>query len=272
MQIKLPRGEAAMPDDSYRTIRTLLASTKPEKLREGLKLAELEVAKVGSSEARPLFEMVSTLFYIDTLDHPELVPILDEAINLTVRFGAWVIPILVDNLDEGDLKAQWATAHVLGRIGTAAIAPLLTEYESAANPTLRAFILYALGKVKVPGIVQASPAALEAARSPNLELRDTATRALGKFVESIPQASLSEKMKRRFIECLRGNLSDTNASVRAKAIRSLGKMAKHGHLTESERMQLKAVCRRITGTDENNEWDRAYVVRKEAAEALTYLE
>ena len=235
-----------MPDDSYRTIRTLLASTKPEKLREGLKLAELEVAKVGSSEARPLFEMVSTLF--------------------------WVIPILVDNLDEGDLKAQWATAHVLGRIGTAAIAPLLTEYESAANPTLRAFILYALGKVKVPGIVQAAPAALEAARSANLELRDTATRALGKFVESIPRASLSEKMKRRFIECLRGNLSDTNASVRAKAIRSLGKMAKHGHLTESERMQLKAVCRRITGTDEDNEWDRAYVVRKEAAEALTHLE
>jgi HEAT repeat protein len=260
-----------MPDDSYRTIRALLASTQPDKLREGLRLVELEVAKVGSREAGPLFEMISALFYIDTLDHPELVPILDEAIDLTVRFGAWVIPVLIENLDEGDLKAQWAAANVLGRIGAEAVPPLLREYESTANPTLRAFILYALGKVKASGIVQAVPITLEAARSGNLELRDTATRALGKFVESLPPASLSEKMKRQFIECLRGNLSDANASVRAKAIRGLGKMAKYGHLTKPECEQLKAVCRRITGTDENNEWDRAYVVRKEAAEALTFV-
>jgi hypothetical protein len=261
-----------MPDDSYRAIRALLASPHPEKLREGLKLVELEVAKVGSSEAKLLFEMVSTLFYIDVLDHPELVPILDEAVDLTVRLGTWVIPILVENLDEGDLKAQWAAAHVLGRIGADAIAPLMTEYESADNPTLRAFILYALGKIKSPGIVQAVPVTFEAARSGNLELRDTATRALGKYVECIPPMSLSEKLRKQFIECLRSNLSDTNASVRSKAIRSLGKMAKYGHLTKSECEQLGAVCRRITGTDENNDWDRAYVVRKEAGEALGHVE
>jgi hypothetical protein len=69
---------------------------------------------------------------------------------------------------------------------------------------------------------------------------------------------------------LRKNLSDPSASVRAKAIRSLGKLAKYDHLTDSERDQLKAVCRHIMGTDEAGEWDRAYVVRKEAKEALGY--
>jgi hypothetical protein len=260
-----------MPDSSYSTIRALLASTHPEELREGLKQVKTEIARIGSSEARPLFEMVSTLFYIDLLDHPELAPILDEAINLTVGFGSWIIPILVDNLDAGDIKAQWAAAHVLGRIGADAIEPLMAEYATTTDPTVRAFIMYALGKIKSPKVIKAAALVLEAAQSPNLELRDTATRALGKTIESITPESLSKNLKRQFIECLRKNLADHNASIRAKAVRSLGKLAKHGHLADAEREELKAVCSHIKGTDKDGDWDRAYVVRKEADEALKYL-
>jgi hypothetical protein len=248
----------------------LLASAHPEELRKGLRLAEKEIT--DSDKARSLFEIISTLFYIDTLDHPELAPILDQAVNLMARLGSWIIPVLVANLDEGDLKAQMAVANVLGRIGAGAIDPLIADYSSAVDPAMRAYILYALGKVKSPQIVKAVPLALEAAQNEYLELRDTATRALGKFIESLPPADLSKELKRQFIECLRTNLSDPNASVRSKAIRSLGKMAKYGHLTNSECGQLEAVCHRIMGTDENNEWDRAYIVRKEAEEALGYLD
>jgi len=258
-------------DDLYRNLRLHLAGTQPDELRKGLKVAEEEMSQADPDKARSLFEMIFTLFYIDTLDHPELAPILDEAINLMARFGSWIIPILVANLDEGDLKAQMAAANVLGRIGADAIDPLMTAYASTANPTMRAFLLYALGKVKSPQIVKAVPPALEAAQDKNLELRDTATRSLGKFIESLPPADLSEDLKRQFIDCLRSNLSDPNASVRSKAIRSLGKMAKFGHLADSECSQLKAVCNRIMGTDEHYEWDRAYIVRKEAEEALGYL-
>ena len=53
-------------------------------------------------------------------------------------------------------------------------------------------------------------------------------------------------------------------------MRSLGKLAKHGHLTGRERWELAAALRRILGQDEHFEWDRAYVVRKEAKEALEY--
>ena len=260
-----------MPKESFQTIKRLLASNQPEDLSQGLRLAEREISQSSAAEARSLFEMVTPLFYIDTLDHLELVPILNEAINFIARFGSWVIPILVDNLDEGDIKAQWAIANVLGRMGEDAIQALMKEYASADNPTLRAFILYALGKIKSPQIVQAASVGLEAAQAENLELRDTATRALGKFIESIPVADLTAELKKEFIQCLRRNLSDPNASVRSKAIRSLGKMARYGHLTESEGNQLRAVCHRIMGTDESNEWDRAYVVRKEAEEALGYL-
>jgi hypothetical protein len=259
-----------MSEDSYEAIQTLLESTKPEELRRGLELVRQEISRVGSSEARPLFEMVSAIFYIDPLDHPELVPILDEAVSLVVGFGEWVIPILVDSLDAGDLKAQLAIGHALGRIGADAIEPLMIEYQASTDPARRTFVLYAMGKIKSPQIVQAAPLALEAAGSPDLELRDTATRAIGKFVESIPPADLSEELRVAFVERLRDNLADPNAGIRAKAVRSFGKLAKYGHLDAAEREKLRALCRLILGVDGNFDWDRAFIVRKEAKEALEY--
>ena len=141
-----------MSENSYATIKLLLASTAPEELRAGLDLAKKEIARVGTSEARPLFEMVSAIFYVDPFDHPELAPILDEAVSLIVGFGEWVIPMLIESLDAGDLKAQWAVANALGRIGADAIKPLMLEYASTTDLTRRAFILYTLGKVKSPKI------------------------------------------------------------------------------------------------------------------------
>jgi len=247
-----------------------LASKRFEDLRRGLELAELEIVKIGSSEAKPVFEMISPLFYIDALDHPELVPILDESVSLAARLGPPIIPTLIQSLNAGDLKAQWAIAHVLGRIGADAINPMIMAYASATDSTMRAFILYALGKIKSPKIVQAAALALEAAESLNLELRDTATRALGKLAESIPSHMLPEDTRRLFLERLYKNLSDQNTGVRAKAMRSLGKLARYKHMTVPERAQLKAICQSILGTDDSGEWDRAYRIRREAGEALQY--
>lgn len=261
-----------MPVDSYDKIRALLGSARREDLEEGLALVEKEIARTGSAEARSLFEILSALFYIDLLDHPELAPIVDKAISLTVGFGTWVIPVLIEKLDAGDMKSQWMVAHVLGRIGEDAIGSLMTVYAATTNATLRAFILYALGKIRSPKILKASALALEAARASNLELRDTATRALGRLVEVVPPDQLTGEVRNRFVECLRGNLADSNVGIRAKAMRSLGKMARYGHLTGAERERLKETCQHILGTDAAGDWDRAYVVRKEAQEALGFLE
>ena len=187
-----------------------------------------------------------------------------------VGFGEWVIPKLLDTLEAGDIKAQLAISHALGRIGADAINPLVTEYQASTDAARRMFILYALGKIKSPKILQAAPLALEAAQSPDLELRDTATRALGKFLESIPPADLSVELREVLIERLQTNLADPSPGIRAKAVRSFGKLARYGHLSATEREKLNALCRLILGVDEGFDWDRAYIVRREAKEALEY--
>ena len=258
-------------EDSHRSIEKLLASSKPEEIRQGLKLAKSEIARVGISEAKSLFEIVSTIFHIDPLDRPDLLPVLDEAISLVVSFGKWIIPILVEQLDAGDIKAQMAVAQALGRIGDEAIEPLIAAYESSSDPARRSFVLYALGKIKSPNVTKAARLALEAAQSYNLELRDTAARAIGKFAESIPPSQLTGEVRKGFIKELQSNLANPNPGIRAKAMRSLGKLAKYGHLTTDERQRVRTTCLIILGREENYEWDRAYVVRKEAEEALAYV-
>jgi HEAT repeat protein len=260
-----------MPEQPYHQIEILLSSSDPEKIHQGLELVRQEIARIGSSQARPLFELVAMLFHFDMLDRPDLVPVLNEAVSLVVGFGDWVIPELVHELDDGDLKVQLTIGHALGRIGADAIQPLIAEYKSTDQAARRVFILYAMGKIKSPMIQAAVPLALEAVESPDQELRDTATRALGKFAESIPSLQASEALRREFIEKLQHNLADTSPGIRAKAIRSLGKLAKYGHMTPPEREALKAICQRLMGTDENYEWDYAFIVRREAEEALQYV-
>jgi HEAT repeat protein len=257
--------------DLYRTIGALLASTEPDEILRGLGLVEAQIPKMGESESRQLFEMVFSLFYIDPLDLPGHVPVLEEAISVVSRFGKWVIPVLIQSLESGDVKAQMAIAQALGRMGPDAIAPLIAEYEGCPEPGCGAFVLYALGKIKSPAIVAAAPVALDAAGSPDLELRDSATRAIGKFAESIPAGGLAEELRAGLVVVLQRNLADTSPGIRAKAVRSLGKLARFGHLTANESGQLEVTLKRILGEDEAFEWDRAYVVRKEAREALQYV-
>lgn len=260
-----------MSAEAYDAIRTLLASDDAAEIHEGLALIREEIARVGSREARPLFELVATLFYLDPLDRPDLLPVLDEAVDLVVGFGEWVIPALVGKLDAGDVKAQMTAGHALGRIGADAIPPLVEEYAVAADDSHRAFILYALGKIRSPKVVSAARLALGAAASPDLELRDTATRTLGRFAEAIPPAEMPEGLRREFLARLQANLADGNTGVRAKAIRSLGKMARWGHLRPEEREVFGKTCHNLIGDDEAFDWDRAFVVRREAEEALRYL-
>ncbi len=260
-----------MEEHLRHTIERLLASHHPDDLHQGLELIKREISRVGSDEASTLFELVSTIFYIDPLDRPDLAPLLSEAIALVVGFGKWVIPPLLQQLDASDLKAQIAIANALGRLGADAVSPLLHEFQTAADSPRRQFVLYALGKIKSPRVAQAFAHAVDAAAAQDRELRDTATRTLGKFAEALPPGSLGDEMRQRVVQALQKNLGDRSPAIRAKAVRSLGKFAKCGHLTAAERATLKRTFALILGKDERFEWDRAYLVRKEAAEALVYL-
>jgi HEAT repeat protein len=261
-----------MTEATYRQIEDLLCTRDPEQVRLGLGQLKEEAGRDASVDVERLCMMVLPLFYIDTLDHPEYAPVIGEAVEALALLGEQAIPVLIQNMEAGDVKAQMALAQALGLMGEPAITPLIAQYSSGCGePSCRAFLLYALGKVKSPAVLQATPLLLDAVASPELELRDTAARSIGKCMESIPAGSLPCETRNTIVRALRGCLTDASASVRAKAVRSLGKMARYGHLTPEQLAELKSTLQRLLGQDERFEWDRAYVVRKEATEAAGYV-
>ena len=261
-----------MAAERYEKIKTLLSSENSEEIHQGLVLIREELPDIAEESALTLFEMVSALFYIDLLDHPEHAHVLDEAVSLVADFGEFVIPILLDNLDAGDIKAQLTIGHAFGRVGESALEPLLESFKCEESEECRIFLVYALGKIRSPKVLEAFEQVLDAARSDNLELRDTAVRALGNFVEVIPPADLPEGYKKGMLEVIQVNLGDSSAGVRSKAIRSYGKLARYGHLTKQEKQKCKKTCELLVGVDDKFDWDRAYIVRKEAQDALDCLE
>ncbi len=252
-------------------IKALLSSVEPEEIRKGLAKARHAAKEAPPGEAETLFEMVAALFYVDPLDRPDLAPVLDEAITAVAELGPRLLPGLLAHIDAGDVKAQIAVGHALGRMGTEAVKPLLSAYQATTDMDRRCFILYALGKISSPEVVAAAPFLIDGASSPDRELRDTATRAIGRFAENVPPGRMTELTRRSIVSALETNLEDPSPAIRAKAVRSLGKLGKHGHLSPEERSDVIVACCRLSGRSEPFQRDRAYVVRLEAEEALRNL-
>lgn len=261
-----------MTPDTYQEIKNLLNSPNPEHIHKGLVKIREKLPSIDDKQARSLFEMVSVLFHVDLFDHPDQAGVVDEAISLVADFGEEVIPYLLNDLDAGDMKAQLAIGHAFGRVGEPALEPLLESYKCEENEECRIFLVYAMGKIESPRVLEAFESVLQAAKSDNLELRDTAVRALGRFVEHIKPEDLPEEYKKDMLDVVQENLADNSPGVRAKAIRSYGKLARYGHLDKEERAKLRETCELLLGVDDQFDWDRAYIVRKEAQEALDCLE
>jgi hypothetical protein len=84
-------------------------------------------------------------------------------------------------------------------------------------------------------------------------------------MENVSASEVEQSLRSAVFARLIGALRDTHSGVRAKACRSLGKMAKRGYLDSTETKILSQESARLLGRGEGS-WDGAFVVRKEAAE------
>ncbi len=246
----------------------LLSSENKEKILEGLQQVEENINVIS---AEVIEDVISALFFIDLGDHPEMIDVKDKAIKVLSKFGDTIISYCIKNLAETDMKAALDYARVLGNIGKDAVDPLMEEYSNTSSGDTRSFILYALSKIKDKYITKAMPLIISEASSQNDEIRDTATRTLGKIFENLKPGEIDNILVETIFNVLINRVADFKAPIRAKAVRSIGKIAKGGFLNDKQKEQFKVICHRLLGEDEHFDWDRAFIVRKEAKEALKYL-
>ena len=262
-----------MQQDTYRTISALLASTDPAEIHRGLTLVKAQLPALSEEEALPLLDMVVALFYIDPLDLPEHLPVLEEAITVAAGFGTWAIPVLIQDMATGDVKAQMALAQALGHMGADAIARWSRNITTAPRPAAARSCSMRWARSSRRRSSWPCPLALEAAGAADQELRDSATARHRQICRIDPAGGLSAE-------------PGCDALVERLRIEPRRRQPRHpreGRAQPGQAGEIRPPDRRaaraaqvtlsgILGEDEHFEWDRAYVVRKEAKEALGYVE
>lgn len=260
-----------MTVDSLPAALRCLQGDRPEAIAECLEYLQGELGRLPDAEFRGAVEEVCALFYVDTADRPDLQPLLDRAVRVLAAQGTRVVPQLLELMRGSDIKSHLFLGRTLGTIGPAAL-PALRRVIATEDPYSRSFALFAVGKVHDPAVKEALPEVVGSLMHPDKEVRDSAARTLGKIAERVPVGDLDPARRTEIYEVLFRALSDAQPAVRAKAVRSLGKLARFGYLDATQEQHVRLAVLRILGRDETEEWDRAFIVRREAEETLRYLE
>lgn len=227
--------------------------------------------RLREPEHRRVIEMVCSLLYIDALDRPDFEEVLQRAMDVLADQGARVIPMLLAQLQGSDIKSHTYLARILAMMGDQAVPRLRTVIATAEDPYVRTFVLYALGKMTSRGVARALPEVIGSLMHPDREVRDSAARTLGKIAAVVPQRLLTPRRRREMFETLLRAARDVQPAVRAKAMRSLGKMAAAGLLNGRQQTMLERSARAALGESDVYAWDNAYIVRREARETLDRL-
>ena len=227
------------------------------------------LARTDGADFRLGVEGLCSLFYIDTADRPDLETALERTTEVLAEQGGRVVPVLLALMQGSDLKSHIHLARILGRIGPPALQPLRELLAASEDPYSRAFALYAIGKMSCAECAQALPEMITGLAHPDKEVRDTAARTLGIVATVVPPAGLTEPQRGAMFDALLGATQDHQPAVRAKAFRSLGKMASAGLLGPDRLKAFLAHARAALGQSESKGWDYAFIVRREAEEALS---
>lgn len=250
-----------------------LLSADPKVISEGIKEIAVELKnKPDQEELSIIFDALTSLFYLDTFDRPDLRQVREQAQAVVVSMGTDAIPLIMERQKHTDFKAELVFAQTCGLMGEKVIQPLEDYYYKHDESFARAFILYAFGKIRSSKIVNVLPTIIQSVKSPSRELEDTAVRALGKVCESINPKDVDDTTRDDMFNALAQKLTHPNDVIRSKAVRSLGKMVRYGITDELQNDHLRAKTREILGLEEEDQaWDYAYLVRREAQEVLNYL-
>ncbi len=260
-----------MTPDNLSAALHSLQSDSPDRIGEGLAHLRASMGSLPEAEFRGAVEELCSLFYVDTADRPDLQPLLDRAVGVLAAQGPRVVPQLLELMRGSDIKSHLYLARTLAYVGREAL-PALRRVIATDDPYSRSFALFAVGKVHDPAVREALPEVIGSLMHPDKEVRDSAARALGKIAEAVPATQLAEDRRAEIFDVLFRTLSDVQPAVRAKAVRSLGKLVRAAYLTPAQEERVRAAVLRILGRDEAHEWDRAFIVRREAEQALHFLE
>jgi len=188
------------------------------------------------------------------------------------KFGPEMIPLLLKHLIEADSETAVYIGKALARNGTEGLnylIPKLAEYRDRNHNLINH--LQALSYFKIPEATTTVPFVLSVAQHVNHQVTSAALHTVGRFAQNLPSSAFSDELRSFIFNTCFRFLSHTQGLVRKNAARTLGKLLRKGLLSEENEKKTYKAFLSITGRDDHHNWDRDFIVRREAEDFLPYF-
>lgn len=192
--------------------------------------------------------------------------------KLIARFGPEMIPYLFKEILEADTETAVDFGKSLARNGVVALEFILSkldDYRAHDHDLIN--LIQALSLFKIPEAARAVPEILALAQHNNHQVTSMCLHAVGRLVQKLRPAAFSEELRSAMFDAVFRFLSNPQVLVRKNAARALGKMLRKGLLSRENEQKLYKTFLAIAGKDEHHNWDRAFIVRREAESFLPYF-
>lgn len=259
-------------NDQVNAIINSLDTHSAESVTQGLKA--VKAIKVLTFEekltlTKAFSDVFSHVHYSNTTHLPKQAIRIER---LIARCGTEMFPFLLKEILQADTESAVYFGKSLARSGVPALEfllPKLDEHRDNDHDLIN--LLQTLSLFKIPEVVKALPAILTAAQHNNHQVTAMGLYAAGRIVQKHRATAFSEELRSTLFDSIFRFLSNPQVLVRKNAARALGKMMRKGLLTPEKESKLYKAFLAIAGRDEYNNWDRAFIVRREAEDFLPYF-
>lgn len=232
-----------------------------------------ELENLTLTEKNNLAQVLSEVFYNAHHTGSTRIPKLAVRVQKCItKFGPEMIPFLFEEIKEADSESVSYFGKSFARLEHPAltfIVPKLIEYRSEDDCLIN--IIHVLSYFRIPDTVGAIGPILIVANHKNHQVTSMALYTVGRLIQKLPLEAFSESNKLHIFDSVFNFLSNAEPLVRKNAARTLGKMLRKGLLSEDNEKRVLKTFLKITGKDDNHNWDRAFIVRREAEYFLPYF-
>ena len=195
-----------------------------------------------------------------------------HTVKRIAKFGPGIIPYLINEIIEADSESVAYFGQTLAKLGIPALDSVLSklpDYRNRDNNFIN--LIQAISYFKIPEAANAIPNVLREAGHSNHQITALALYTTGRLVQKLKPAMFTETLRNLMFDSVFGFLSNPQGLVRKNAARTLGKMLRKGLYTEEQEQKVYKTFLSIAGKDEHHNWDRAFIVRREAEVFLPYF-
>ncbi len=226
-----------------------------------------------STEKSNLAQVLSDVFYhahhTGSTRMPKVALRVQKCIT---RFGTEMIPFLFEEIKEADSESVAYFGKSFARIGNPAlefILPKLVEYRTTDHCLIN--FLQVLSYFRTSETSSAISPILIITNHANHQVSAMGLYTVGRLIQKLPGIAFSKDNKVHIFNSVFNFLSHTEPLVRKNAARTIGKMLRKGLLSEAQEKKVLKTFMKITGKDDHHNWDRAFIVRREADFFLPYF-